>query len=213
MFKWVCFGAAAGFGIVTLVFIYQLKTEVTSALASAESAVEDANQAVTTVNDQLPEIIAQVKTGTETLSQLAEDVELIKSVAGVSDGTSDKGIRGLATYADEMQQMLRDRTQGAGATILIQEIFGKDLKEVESIEEFLVGLNKEMFGIILPLAKSRQEILYRATHSRPPRRQPFHIRLPGQEPQRLDDFIRRHHAASASLPAYRGGSKAEISGD
>ena len=66
----------------------------------------------------------------------------------------------------------------------------------------ILGLNKEMIALILPVAKSKQEILYRATHSGPPRRKPFYLQFPGAEPVTLGQFIKQHHAESASLPAY-----------
>ena len=95
-------------------------------MTAAQAAVSDANQAVSTVNEKLPQIIVEVKKGTETLSALAEDVELIKSVAGVRSEQSERGMRGLATYADEVQKVLADQAADQGATILIEEIFGSD---------------------------------------------------------------------------------------
>lgn len=87
--------------------------------------------------------------------------------------------------------------------ILIEEVFGSGLKKTDTAEEFLVGLNKEMVAVILPLAKSKQEILYRACHSGPPRRKPFHIQFPDEEPVTLEEFIQRYHAESAELPPYQ----------
>ena len=59
-----------------------------------------------------------------------------------------------------------------------------------------------MISLILPLSKSRQEVLYRATHSGPPRRKPYYIRFPDDEPVKLEEYIRRHHPESAALSAY-----------
>ena len=83
MFKWICLSIAVTFGVVLLVLLYELKHDMTMALA-------DANEAVVTVNDRLPEIIGEVKAGTETLAALAEDVELIKSVAGLNAEQADR---------------------------------------------------------------------------------------------------------------------------
>ncbi len=202
MYKWTCFATTLLVATVALILLHDLKTEVTTALRSAQTAMEQANQAVTTVNARLPEIISEVKRGTETLSELAEDLELIKSVAGIESQKEDRWIRGLATYANEIQQVLQVHAAGKNAVILVEEILSSDLKEAETVEEFLVGLNKEMVAIILPLAKSPQEILFRATHSAPPRRKPFYIRFPASEPVRLDRFIKNHHDAGTQLPDY-----------
>ena len=202
MFKWACFGVAVLLAMAMLGLLYDLKRDVTSSLETARTAVTEANLAVTTVNTRLPEILAEVKAGTETLSQLAEDVELIRSVAGIQENEGEHNLRSLATYSDEIQKVLTSQAAGRNAVILIEEVFGSDLKEVETAEEFLVGLSKEMVSLILPLSKSRQEILYRVTHSGPPRRKPFYIRFPDTEPVKLEEFIRRHHPESAALPAY-----------
>jgi hypothetical protein len=88
------------------------------------------------------------------------------------------------------------------ATIWIEAILGSKLKKVTTAEEFLVGLNKEMVAIILPISRSKREILYRVCHSAPPRRVPFFIQFPGSEPVPLVEFIKRHHEETAGLPEY-----------
>lgn len=202
-FRWICLVLASGFGVIVLWQIHDLKSRVTTSLDNAKETVGKANETISTVNDRLPDILGEVKKGTETLSGLAEDVDLIKSVAGLDKQESKRGLRDIADYADAIQGVLRDSTEGRQATILIEEIFGSDLKEVESLDEFLVGLNKEMLAVILPLAKSKQEVLYRAAHSGLPRRKPFFIRIEEEEPQRLDDYIRACHPPSAELPAFK----------
>ena len=203
MFKWICLTLAAVFAVVLLWLGYDLKRDVTASIDAAKYAVNEANQAVATVNERLPEIVSEVKEGTETLSELADDVELIKSIAGIKNDEQDRGFRGLANYANEIQKLVTEKTEGKKAIILIEKVFGSDLKEVETVEEFLVGLNKEMIGIILPIAKSKQEILYRACQSAPPRRKPYFIQFPETEPVSLETFIRQHHPESASLPVYQ----------
>ncbi|MGY8768013.1 MAG: hypothetical protein ACKVH8_06195 [Pirellulales bacterium] len=200
-FRWICFGTAVIFGMVLLVLIWDLKQNVNASLNQAQQTISEANEAIKVVNQKLPEIVDEVKKGTATLSSVAEDVELIKSVAGIQSG-QDRGVRSLAIYADEVQQTLIDQTADMEATILIEEIFGSDLKEVESIDEFLVGLNREMVAVILPLAKSKQEVLYRICRSSPPRRKPFFIQLGDAEPVSLEEFLKKHHPESAALPVY-----------
>ena len=81
-----------------------------------------------------------------------------------------------------------------------EKVIGKKLEVVESADEFLVGLSKEMVTLVL-FAKSKQEILDRACHTRRPRRTPFYLKFPNQEPVLLEAFIRANHPASAELPA------------
>lgn len=203
MFRWACFGTATVFGVVLLILIVDLKRDVTQSLDTANGAVVDANETVATVNSRLPEMLAEVKAGTETLAGLAEDVELIKSLAGLNAEQSNKGFRGLATYADEIQKVLAEQTAGQDVEVMKEEVFGNDLQVVETMDEFLVGLSKEMVTLVL-LAKSKEEILDKACHSSRPRRKPFYLRFPGQEPVSMMEFIKRHHPESAALPPYEG---------
>jgi hypothetical protein len=200
-FKWTCFSGATVFGIVLLVLIVDLKRDVTESLDAAKAAVSNANKAMEVVNDRLPEMIGEVKTGTEALAGLAEDVELIKSLAGLNAERSKQGFRGLATYADDAQKVLFEHTEGKGVILMKEKLIGKKLEEVESMEEFLVGLSKEMVTLVL-LAKSKQEILHKACYAGPPRRLPFYLKFPGEKPVSLMAFIKKHHPESAELPTF-----------
>jgi hypothetical protein len=203
MFKWSCLVGAIIVSIVLLILVADLKNDVTRALDTANAAMVEANEAVAVVNEQLPEMIGEVQTGTETLAGLAEDVELIKSLAGLNAEQSKQGFRGLATYADEIQKVLVEQTEGREVSIMREKVIGTKLEVVESMEEFLVGLSKEMVTLVL-LAKSKQEILHKACHSGPPRRKPFYLLFPGEEPVLLEEFVRKHHPESADLPTYKG---------
>lgn len=207
MFKWICFAAGLIVSLIALILLYQIKVDVAQKLESAKLTIDKSNQTLTTVNQKLPEIVAEIKKGTAALSDLAEDVELIKSVAGIDNDEPSRGIRSLAVYANEIQKRLASGTEGKDAIIMIEEIIGSDLKRVESVEEFLVGLNREMVSIILPLAKSKQEILYRATHSGPPRRKPFYLKFGDDEPVPLQEWIEKNHPESADLPNFKDDSK------
>lgn len=199
MFKWACLANAIIFGLVVLYMIHDLKRDVTGSLESAQQAVSKANVALETVNGKLPTIVSEVKKGTETLSGLAEDVKLLKSVVGIEQ--DDRGLRGLANYADQVQRALGDATDGKDATIKVEAVIGKSLKDVESAGEFQVGLNKEVI-YILAVAKSKEEVLWRVCHGSLPRRTPYYIAFPDAEPVLLDTFIRQIHPESAALPEY-----------
>ena len=202
MFKWTCLVLAVLFALWLGWMIWDFKRDVSTSLASAQQAVDEANTAVFTVNQQLPGIISEVKKGTATLSGLAEDVDLIKSVVGIEQDSNQPGLRGLATYADEIQAVLATQTKGRVGKIHLKKVIGSDLKEIETAEEFLVGLNREMVAILL-LAKSKQEILWRCCRSGLPLRKEYYIGFPDHEPILLETFIKTHHSASAELPAYQ----------
>lgn len=200
IFRWACLASACVLASVVIYLIVDLKRDVTRSLSSAEQALSKANETLATVNRELPTIVGEVKKGTGTLSQVSEDIKLLKSVVGIEK--NERGLRGLASYADEIQRVLLEYSDGKDAVILIEEVFGKDLKTVESAEEFLVGLNKEMV-VILAVSKSKQEVLWRATRSGIPRRMPYFIQRGDEAPKKLSDVIRAMHEPSSVLPEYK----------
>lgn len=201
-FKWVCLVAAIEFGFILLWMISDFKSKMIVSLGKAEATVSEVQDSVEKVNSQMPQVLSEIKETSSTLSGLAEDVELIKRVAGVGDGDQTRGVRGLALYADELQQLLDEKFEGRDGNVLLEEVIGSDLKKKETAEGFLVGLSKEMVLTILPLSNSKEEVLYRICHSGV-RRKPFYIQFKNSEPQLLEDFIREQHPASRGLPKYQ----------
>lgn len=201
-FKWTCLGTGLVFGTLLLWMIADFKSKLLAAVEKAESTVGQVQSSVENVNAAMPSLLEELRDSSQTLSRVANDVELMKRVAGLAHDQSDRGVRGLAVYADEIQQVLAQKIEGKPAQILVEEVIGSDLKVLESAEEFLVGLNKEMILTILPLSKSRQEVLYRVCRSGI-RRKPFYIQLGEHNPQRLEEFIREQHSASRDLPSHQ----------
>ncbi len=202
VFKWSCLAVGVAFGVILLWMIADFKRKMVVSLDKAEATVGQVQQSVEKVNANMPAVLEEIRQTSHTLSRVADDVELMKRVAGISNENEQRGFRGLAIYADELQQLLADESAGKDVKILIEEVVGSDLKVVESVEEFLVGLNKEMILTVLPLSKSRQEILYRVCRSGI-RRKPFYIQFGDAEPVLLKEFIREHHPASRDLPEYQ----------
>lgn len=207
-FRWICLGMACLFGVILLWMISDFKRRMIASVSRADLALKKVNESVEEVNNNLPEVIGEIRKTSNTLSRVADDVELLKSVAGVSNENVDRGFRGLAIYADEIQQLLADHAEGQDAHILVEEVIGSDLRVVETVAEFLVGLNREMIAAILPLSKSRQEVLYRATRSSF-RRKPYYIQFGTADPIPLEEYLREHHAPSRDLPAFRDDSEDE----
>ena len=205
-FKWVCLVTAIEFGFILLWMISDFKSKMIVALDKAEATIGEVQDSVEKVNSQIPQVLSEIKTTSATLSSLADDVELMKRVAGVGDGDETRGVRGLALYADEVQQLLDEKFKGRNGNVLIEEVIGSDLKKEESAEAFLVGLSKEMVLTILPLSNSKEEVLYRVCHSGI-RRKPFYIQFENAEPQLLEEFIKENHPGSRDLPKYEPKNK------
>jgi hypothetical protein len=121
-------------------------------------------------------------------------------VVGINTVAASRGVRSLIEYANELQRFLDAEAGGHNAVILVESVVGSGLTERDILEEFLVGLSKEM-TVILAAAKSKQEVLYRSTTSGI-RRKPFYIKFPDSEPKPLEAWIRARHAESATLPAF-----------
>lgn len=200
-FRWACLGVAVVFGLALLGLIWDFRIKVISAIDQSKQTIAKVQESVDKVDQRLPGILAEVHNTSETLSSVADDVKLMKRIAGVDSNNTNTGVRGLAVYADDLQQFLAEQAENQAATILVEEIIGSDLKEVATLPEFLVGLNKEMILAILPLSKSREEILYRVCRSSV-RRVPYYVQFEDMEPVPLEELIRTNHEASRELPVY-----------
>jgi hypothetical protein len=200
MFKWVCLLAAIAVSGIGILLLADLKRDAQAAIQKADELIErEAKPALTNVNEHLPQFLAEMQKVSATLGELSEDVRLIKSVVGINTDPASRGVRSLIEYANDLQRFLESEAADRNAIILVENVVGSDLTEKDTVEEFLVGLSKEM-TVILAAAKSRQEVLYRSTHSGI-RRKPFYIRFPESEPEQLEAWIRARHAESAGLPA------------
>jgi hypothetical protein len=201
MFKWVCLLAAIGVSAVGLWMLADLKRDAQAAIQKADTLMErEAKPALTNVNEKLPQFLAEMQKVSATLGELSEDVRLIKSVVGINTAAASRSVRSLVEYANDLQRFLDAEAGDRNAVILVENVVGSGLTEKDTLEEFLVGLSKEM-TVILAAAKSKQEVLYRSTYSGI-RRKPFYIRFPGSEPEPLEAWIRTRHTESATLPAF-----------
>ncbi len=201
-FKWACLGSAIIFACILMWMIADFKNKMVIALRNAENTVSQVRFSVDKVNHRMPSMLSEIHTTSRTLKGLADDVELIKEVAGVGEEAKDRGIRSLAVYVREVQDLLQQKSEDSNATVLIEEVVGSDLKEVDTLKAFLVGVNKEML-VILTLSNSNEETLYRICHSGI-RRKPYYIQLENEDPIKLEDYIRQHHPESRELPVFKG---------
>jgi hypothetical protein len=201
MFKWICLLAAIAVSTIGLALLADLKRDAQAAIQKADALMErEAKPALTNVNEHLPQFLTEMQKVSATLGELSEDVRLIKSVVGINTDAASRGVRSLLEYANDLQRFLDAEAGDRDAVILVENVVGSGLAEKDTVEEFLVGLSKEM-TVILAAAKSKQEVLYRSTRSGI-RRKPFYIQFPGSEPEPLETWIRSRHAESADLPAF-----------
>jgi hypothetical protein len=201
MFKWICLLSAIGVSAIGLWMLADLKRDAQAALQKADALVEqEAKPALANVNEHLPQFLAEIEKVSATLGELSEDVRLIKSVVGINTDAASRGVRSLMEYANSLQRFLDAEAGDRSAVILVESVVGSELTKRDTLEEFLVGLSKEM-TIILAAAKSKQEVLYRSTTSGI-RRKPFYIQFPNSEPEPLEAWIRARHTESAALAAF-----------
>lgn len=201
MFKWVCLLAAIAISAIGLFLLADLKRDAEAAIQKADQLVErEAKPALTNLNEHLPQFLAEMQKVSATLGELSEDVRLIKSIVGINSDAASHGVRSLMEYANDLQRFLDAEAANRNAVVLVENVVGSELTQKDTVEEFLVGLSKEM-TVILAASKPKQEVLYRATYSSI-RRKPFYIKFPDSEPEPLEAWIRSTHAESSGLPAF-----------
>lgn len=188
MFKWACLIAGLAFGCVIVTLLFSLSSK-------ADLALTQSNEALATVNDNLPEMVGEVRKITHTLSVLSDDVNALKRLSGIESQAREEGLVG---HADAILELLQQ--QGSGSVLVgVKKTFGSGLKDLVPLEEFIVGARREA-SILVFRAKSRQEVLHRLTHSWS--RKPFWLQFDGGEAIELEAWVRENHPESADLPVF-----------
>jgi hypothetical protein len=194
LFKWSCLGLAV---VACLVLGWMLNDLRLEARKSVETLNEDlpeilakTRQATATVNDNLPEIVEKTKLATETLAGLAEDVERLKHLAGVSGVPRDKS---LVAYADSLLDTIE---KSKGSIGLKPWLRGKELTGVVPAAEWVVGGRKEALFLVL-VGRSRADILRGLTRNK--FGSPWYIELEGKEPVTLLDWVKANHPESKDV--------------
>ncbi len=177
MFKWTCLG----FALVAFLSLAWLTNDLRTHLQATAA----------TVNDKLPEILEKTRRSSEILAALAEDVKLLRDLAGVSQQARD---RSLVRYADSLLDLL----EAADALVgLEKKVFGSGLKETLPAKEWLVGARKEALWQSFR-CKSKQELLAHLCANL--YGSSWWIKAGDAEPQPLEDWFREHHDESRDLP-------------
>ena len=178
MFKWICLALAiivvAGFGWV----INDLRVEL--------------KYSSKTVNDHLPEILANIKKSTDTLAMLSEDIKQLRDLAGVvGEGTPRD--RTLVAYADSILDLIETTDAQIG---LEKKVMGSGLKSVMSAQEWVADARKEALWLTFR-AKSRSELLQRLCENK--FGSSWFIRFEGKEPVPLRDWLTDNHPGTQGM--------------
>ena len=171
MFKWCCLGLAALIVAVLGWMVNDLRQELKRSTQS--------------LNERLPEILDNVKQGSESLRKVSEDLKQLRNLAGVSEKSRDQT---LSVYYDS----LLDFIQASAGQIGKKKLFGRSLSDAEPAEQWVVGARQEaVFRTMITRTKSRQDVLDHLCNSW--RGSDWYIQLAGQEPQKLIDWLRANH--------------------
>jgi hypothetical protein len=218
MFKWVCLGVAAVFLTAAGWMLNDIRLQVRKSTGIVETAGESVNenlpaileksrQTTDTVSKNLPEVVAKAKASTEALAKnlprvvervdrttevladLAEDVRLLKELAGVNTAVRDKS---LVAYANSVLK----KVETSGGVIGLRKAFGAGLKNTRPAAEWVVGARREALFLSL-LVKSKKEMLTRLAKNKFGSH--WYIQVPDQAPVTLLDWLKENHPESKDL--------------
>lgn len=170
MFKWVCLAC-------TIVVVIGLGWVLNDLRVELEHTSQ-------TVNEHLPEILANVKKSTETLVMLSEDIKQLRDLAGASGGSRD---RTLVTYADSILDFIESSDAQIG---LKKKVLGSGLKSAMLATEWVVDARKEALWLTFR-AKSRNELLERLCENK--FGSSWFIQFDDKDPISLIDWLKENH--------------------
>ena len=175
LFKWICLCAAA---IATGLFAWMVN-----------DVRLELKQSTTIVNDNLPIILEQTRTSTETLATLSEDLREFRDLAGAAGPRDDT----LVTYADEILDLVQGQTS---ARIGVEKLIGSSLDDPRPAVDWVADARKEAVLQTLRSA-TRFELLNRLCHNR--FGSPWRIQFGDDEPVLLMEWMRDNHAETGEI--------------
>ncbi len=123
------------------------------------------------------------------LKALTTQVKELRELAGLQGGYQREAVR----YASGVLNTI-ETLRGKGVEVMTKGIGGK----AEPLEEWLVGARREALVLVFT-TKSPQAFLRELCQSMALNR-PFHLRFPDGKTEKLEDWLRREHPATAVLP-------------
>jgi len=143
-----------------------------------------------TLDENLPDILANTKKSSATLAVLAEDIKQLRDLAGAAGGDRD---RSLVVYADRLLDLIEE---SGGQIGLQKKAFGSGLKELLPASEWVVAARKE--GLWLSFrAKSKRELLDRLTKTK--FGSAWYIQIENAEPMSLADWLGQQNVETAEI--------------
>jgi hypothetical protein len=144
VFRWSCFGVA----VVALVVFGWMVNDV-------RGEVKRTNELVTR---HLPQIIDNVRTGTETLASVARDIDGLRDLAGIAGGPNDPS---LIRYADAVLDFLEQLPGQIG----LEKVVGSDMKDLISARAWVADSRKEALWLTVR-ADTPAELVDRLAHNK-----------------------------------------------
>jgi hypothetical protein len=176
VFRWTCLLVVAAFLGGVLWMANDLRVEI-------KSTTENVNQATTTVNTRLPEIINKAEVGVDTFADLSADVDRLKQVIGLGLEKTN------ARYSDHVKLAKKafELIAQSGGTLSRDKDVGFG-KQSYPAEEWVIAQRSEI-PVLAIIATSDEEFLYRMTRSTLLDK-PWSIKLPNQSSVLLLDWLK-----------------------
>jgi len=217
-FRWACLAVAAAFLGVAAWILNDVRLQVRHSADLVREAATTVNkdlpdlvaksrQTTEVVATNLPEVVAKVKAATDTVSEsLPEVVDRVdRTTEVVAELAEDirqlKELAGLTSgKRDEglvaYANSLLKKIESSGGTIGVKKLTGRGLKNTQPAAEWAAGARKEAVLLTI-LAKSKKEMLTRLGKTKLGLN--WYIELPSKDPVPLIDWLRETHAETKAL--------------
>lgn len=193
MFKWVCLALASVFLLVVLWMLNDVRLEVRRHGQAVSEHLPDivakTRQTTDLVAERLPTLVEKTEKTADTLAELAEDVQQIKELAGVSNTARDKN---LVAYANSVMETL----EASNASVGVTKTLGSGLKNLQPAKEWVVAARKEALLLTL-LATSKQELVRRLATTK--FGGSWMLQFDGMEPVPMLDWLKANHPQTKEL--------------
>ena len=151
----------------------------------------DLKDAAAALNENLPRILENSRKTSETLRRLSEDLEKLRNLAGLENGSKKHA---LVAFADRVLDLLESTEGNIGLT---RKIIGQGLKNIETLQEWVAGARKEAL-FLTATANNRTEFLQRLCHNK--FGSEWMIQTPGSQPRPLLGWLRETHPEIVDNP-------------
>lgn len=177
MFKWSCFALAFVAVVSGLWMIYDIRCDTKVALHR--------------INEDLPQVLSNARTSTETLKDLSADIKAMRELAGVTTG----GNESFVGYANQVMKVIEKA--GPNAQIGVFRSAGEPLKSPEPAGNWLVHARKE--AVILVLKSNSKEEILRGLCRTLIMGNKIGIKIGDAPAMPLEEYVKKNHPESSNL--------------